>query len=80
MKTSMRTKRIALVLALALLGALLAVGAASAAPGGAGWRPSWSDPTIGNTAKLRKAVEPTSILKHERRFQRIADANDKTRA
>ena len=71
---SMRTKKIASVLALALLGALLAVGAASAAPGDA------TDPTMGNTAKLRKAVEPASILVHERRFQRIADANGNTRA
>ena len=66
----MRTKKkIASVLALALLAALLAVGAASAAPGDA------PDPTLSASAKLRKAVEPASILVHERRFQRIADAN-----
>ncbi len=65
----MRTKKIASVLALALLAALLAVGAASAAPGDA------TDPTLGASAKLRKAVEPASILVHERRFHRIADAN-----
>ena len=66
----MRTKKkIASVLALALLAALLAVGAASAAPGDA------TDPTLSASAKLRKAVEPASILVHERRFQRIADAN-----
>jgi Zn-dependent M28 family amino/carboxypeptidase len=62
-------KKIASVLALALLVALLAVGAASAAPG------DTTDPTLGDSAKLRKAVEPASILVHERRFQRIADAN-----
>ena len=65
----MRTKKIASVLALALLAALLAVGAATAAPGDA------ADPTMADTAKLRKAVEPASILVHERRFQRIADDN-----
>jgi Zn-dependent M28 family amino/carboxypeptidase len=65
----MRTKKIASVLALALLAALLAVGAALAAPGDA------ADPTLSASAKLRKAVEPASILVHERRFQRIADAN-----
>ena len=65
----MRTKKIASVLVLALLAALLAVGAASAAPGDA------TDPTLSASAKLRKAVEPASILVHERRFQRIADAN-----
>ena len=62
-------KKIASVLALALLAALLAVGAATAAPGDA------ADPTMADTAKLRKAVEPASILVHERRFQRIADDN-----
>jgi Zn-dependent M28 family amino/carboxypeptidase len=66
----MRTKKkIASVLALALLAALLAVGAASAAPGDA------AEPTLSASAKLRKAVEPASILVHERRFQRIAIAN-----
>ena len=70
----MQTNKIAPVLALALLAALLAVGAASAAPGGA------KDPTMTATAKLRKAVEPAGILAHERRFQRIADANGGTRA
>ena len=66
----MRTKKkIASVLALALLAALLAVGAASAAPG------DTTAPTLSASAKLRKAVEPASILVHERRFQRIADAN-----
>ena len=65
----MRTKKIASVLALALLAALLAVGAASAAPGDA------TDPTLSASAKLRKAVEPASILVHERRFQGIADDN-----
>jgi Zn-dependent M28 family amino/carboxypeptidase len=65
----MRTKKIASVLALALLAALLAVGAASAAPG------DETAPTLGASAELRKAVEPASILVHERRFQRIADAN-----
>jgi Zn-dependent M28 family amino/carboxypeptidase len=65
----MRTKKIASVLALALLAALLAVGAATAAPGDA------ADPTMADTAKLRKAVEPASILVYERRFQRIADDN-----
>jgi Zn-dependent M28 family amino/carboxypeptidase len=70
----MRTNKIAPVLALALLAALLAVGVASAAPGDA------KDPTLADTAKLRKAVEPAGILVHERRLQRIADANGGTRA
>jgi Zn-dependent M28 family amino/carboxypeptidase len=70
----MRTNKIAPVLALALLAALLAVGAASAAPGNA------PDPTLAGTAELRKAVEPAGILVHERRLQRIVDANGGTRA
>ena len=70
----MRTKKakVALVLALALLAAVLAVGVASAAPGD-------TDPTLRASAELRKAVEPASILVHERRLQRIADANGNTR-
>jgi Zn-dependent M28 family amino/carboxypeptidase len=70
----MPTNKIAPVLALALLAALVAVGAASAAPGDA------KDPTMAATAELRKAVEPAGILAHERRFQRIADANGGTRS
>jgi hypothetical protein len=69
----MRTKKVAPVLALALLAALLAVGIASAAPGD-------EDPPLRASAELRRAVEPTSILVHERRLQRIADANGDTRA
>src|SRR5918997_3691136 len=72
--TSMPTNKIAPVLTLALLAALVAVGAASAAPGDA------KDPTMAATAELRKAVEPAGILAHERRFQRIADANGGTRS
>ena len=68
----MRTTKAASVLALALLVALLAVGIASAAPGD-------TDPTLGASAELRRAVEPASILVHERRLQRIADANANTR-
>jgi Zn-dependent M28 family amino/carboxypeptidase len=70
----MRTTKakLASVLTLALLGALLAVGVASAAPGD-------EDPTMDTTAELRRAVEPASILVHERRFQQIADANGGTR-
>jgi Zn-dependent M28 family amino/carboxypeptidase len=63
----MRTTKLATVLALALLAAMLAMGVASAAPGD-------KDPTLGASAKLRKAVEPTGILVHERRLQRIANA------
>jgi Zn-dependent M28 family amino/carboxypeptidase len=69
----MRTKKVAPVLALALLAALLAVGIASAAPGD-------EDPPLRASAELRRAVEPASILLHERRLQRIADANGDTRA
>ena len=65
--------RVSLVLALAALAALLAVGVASAAPGD-------SDPTLRASAGLRKAVDPAGILVHERRFQRIADTNGGTRA
>jgi Zn-dependent M28 family amino/carboxypeptidase len=68
----MRTTKAATVLALALLGAMLAVGVASAAPGN-------TNPTLSASAKLRKAVEPAGILMHQRRFQRIANANEDTR-
>jgi hypothetical protein len=62
------------VLALPLLVVLLSVGIASAAPGDA-------DATLSATAELRKAVEPASILVHERRFQQIAnDTEEGTRA
>jgi Zn-dependent M28 family amino/carboxypeptidase len=64
----MPTTKVATVLALALLVAMLAMGVASAAPGD-------TNPTLGDSAKLRKAVEPAGILVHERRLQRIADAN-----
>jgi Zn-dependent M28 family amino/carboxypeptidase len=70
----LRTKKIASVLALALLAALLAVGTVSAAPGD-------PDATLGTSAELRKAVEPASLLVHERRFQQIAnDTEGGTRA
>src|SRR5918999_4985801 len=63
----MRTTKVAAVVALALLAAMLAVGVAWAAPGD-------TDPTLGASAELRKAVEPAGILVHERRLQRIANA------
>jgi Zn-dependent M28 family amino/carboxypeptidase len=63
----MRTTKVAAVVALALLAAVLAVGVAWAAPGNA-------DPTVGASAELRKSVEPAGILVHERRLQRIANA------
>jgi hypothetical protein len=63
----MQTTKVAAVVALALLAAMLAVGVAWAAPGD-------TDPTFGASAELRKAVEPAGILVHERRLQRIADA------
>ena len=68
----MRRKKIAPVLALALLAALLAVGAGAAvgAPGDA------KDPTMAATAKLRKAVEPAGILVHERNLARAARLSD----
>jgi Zn-dependent M28 family amino/carboxypeptidase len=71
----MRTTKakVALVLALALLAALLAVGVASAAPGD-------TDPTLRASAELRRSVEPAGILVHERSLQRIAAANGNTRA
>jgi Zn-dependent M28 family amino/carboxypeptidase len=64
----MRTTRVAAVVALALLAAMLAVGVAWAAPGDA-------DPTFDASAELRKAVEPAGILVHERRLARIANAS-----
>jgi Zn-dependent M28 family amino/carboxypeptidase len=64
---TMRTTKVATVLVLALLAAMLAMGVASAAPDD-------PDPTLGASAELRKAVEPAGILVHERRLQRIADA------
>jgi Zn-dependent M28 family amino/carboxypeptidase len=63
----MRTTKVAAVVALALLAAMLAVGVAWAAPGD-------TDPTLGASAELRKAVEPAGILVHERRLQRFANA------
>jgi Zn-dependent M28 family amino/carboxypeptidase len=66
----MRRKKIAPVLALALLAALLAVGGAAAARGDA------KDPTMAATAKLRKAVEPAGILVHERNLARAARLSD----
>jgi Zn-dependent M28 family amino/carboxypeptidase len=63
----MRTTKVAAVVALALLAAMLAVGVAWAAPGD-------TDPTLGASAELRKSVEPAGILVHERRLQRIANA------
>ena len=65
----MQTTKVAAVVALALLAAMLAVGVAWAAPDD-------TDPTFGASAELRKAVEPAGILVHERRFQRIANANE----
>jgi hypothetical protein len=61
-----RTKY-AIAFALALVMALGAVGVASAAV-----------PT--NSEALRKAVTVKGILKHEQEFQKIADANNDTRA
>src|SRR3712207_6589377 len=63
----MRTTKVAAVVALALLAAMLAVGVAWAAPGD-------TDPTLGASAELRKAVEPAGILVHERRLHRIGNA------
>ncbi|MGH3148111.1 MAG: aminopeptidase, partial [Rubrobacter sp.] len=54
-------------LALALLVALLAVGAVSAAPG------DQVQKALQTSAELRRAVDPNGILIHERRFQRIAN-------
>jgi hypothetical protein len=70
----MRKTKVASVLALALLAALLTVGVASAAPGN-------TDAALSASAKLRKAVTPASILVHERRFQQIVnDTEEGTRA
>jgi Zn-dependent M28 family amino/carboxypeptidase len=68
----MQTTKVAAVVALALLAAMLAVGVAWAAPDN-------TDPTFGASAELRKAVKPAGILVHERRFQRIANANEDSR-
>lgn len=59
---------------LASLAAALAVGTVYAAPG--------DGASSGNkvSSKLRQAVDPAGILVHERRFQRIANANDGNRA
>ena len=70
----MRRKKIAPVLALALLAALLAVGAAAGAPAAAPG--DAKDPTMAATAKLRKAVEPAGILVHERNLARAARLSD----
>ena len=69
----MRMVKIGTVLALALLAALLAVGVASAKPGE-------TYPALTASVELRKAVGPAAIVEHERRFQRIADANGGNRA
>jgi hypothetical protein len=61
----MHKTKLILVLAMALLASLLAVGVAPGAT---------ADPTISASAKLRNAVEPAGILVHERRLQRIANA------
>jgi Zn-dependent M28 family amino/carboxypeptidase len=62
----MRKVRIAMVLALALAIALAAVGVASAA-------------VSTNSSVLREAVTTAGIMKHEERFQAIADAHGGTR-
>lgn len=59
-------------LSLALLVALVAVGTVSAAPANV-------TKALGASEQLREAVGPAGILVHERRFQRIASANDNTR-
>jgi Zn-dependent M28 family amino/carboxypeptidase len=61
----MHKTKLILVLAMALLASLLAVGVAPGAT---------ADPSISASAKLRNAVEPAGILVHERRLQRIANA------
>lgn len=68
----MRKTRLVIAVVMALLIALCAVGTVSAAPG---------DPSQSNrvSAKLRQAVDPAGILVHERRLQRIANANDGNR-
>jgi Zn-dependent M28 family amino/carboxypeptidase len=71
----MHRTRLAIVLVLALL---VCAGAAGVARGAPAAQPA--SPDAGASAKLRKAVEPAGILVHERRLQRIADANDGTRA
>lgn len=74
----MRTTKLVLVLTLALVVALVAaVGVASAKPTK---DDSKKDPALRASAKLRKAVDPAGILIHERRFQRIANANEGNRA
>src|SRR4028119_2310930 len=62
----MRRMRLAVVLALAFVMALAAVGAASAA-------------VKTDTSELRQAVTTAGIMEHEERFQAIADANGGTR-
>ena len=75
----MRRTKLVLVLTMAFVVALMAaVGIASAKP--AEEDSKKRDTALRASAKLRKAVDPAGILVHERRFQRIANANDGTRA
>lgn len=69
----MQQTKLATAVILALLAALSVVGVASAAP-------DESSPAFRESAELRRAVDPGGILVHERRFQRIAAANEDTRA
>lgn len=70
-----RRFRTTLALVFALVAACAAVGVAAAAPGA-----KEVPPSLKASAKLRQAVDPNGILVHERRFQRIANANGNTRA
>lgn len=77
----MQRTRVVLVLTLAFVVALMAaVGVASAKPAVKDDSKKKPSSALKDSSKLRKAVDPAGILVHERRFQRIANANDGTRA
>jgi len=59
-----------------LVAALAAAGVATAVPS----EKAADSARVGGSKELRNAVEPAGILVHERRLQRIANANDGTRS
>ena len=77
----MQRTKVVLILTLAFVVALMAaVGVASAKPAVKDDSKKKPSSALKDSAKFRKAVDPAGILVHERRFQRIANANDGTRA
>lgn len=77
----MQRTKVVLVLTLAFVVALMtAMGVASAKPAVKDDSKKKPSSALKDSAKLRRAVDPAGILVHERRFQRIANANEGTRA